>query len=94
MAELRDGAQPHTGSLTPCSPAHREIARCCARSVYPDDATIGFFVCRFVRADATDEGGVDGAAPCETLRGKLEHLARVRKQQRRQVRCRCRSMRS
>ena len=34
--------------LRPASAEHTEIGRCCVRCKYPDDGTIGFFVCRFV----------------------------------------------
>ena len=49
------------------------IARCCVRTLYPDDATIGFFLCRFVRAD----GGGDDDENAE-LTEKLQALSRRR----------------
>ena len=59
-----DGLQARTAKL---------IARCVVRTLYPDDATIGFFLCRFVRAD----GGGDDDENTE-LAEKLQSLARRR----------------
>ena len=49
------------------------IAASVVRTLYPDDATIGFFLCRFVRAD----GGGDDDENTE-LAEKLQSLARRR----------------
>ena len=51
----------------------KRIARCVVRTLYPDDATIGFFLCRFVRAD----GGGGGSENAE-LTEKLQALSRRR----------------
>ena len=51
------------------------IARCCVRTSYPDDATIGFFLAKFVRE------GAPPAPPCAELQLKLEALGRARAKQ-------------
>ena len=48
------------------------IARCCVRTAYPDDATIGFFLAKFVRE------GAPPAKPCAELQLKLDTLERAR----------------
>ena len=60
----------------------QEIARCVVRSAYPDDRTIGFFLARFERADATEshtsaQGGT-AAGSASDLEFKLNALARAR----------------
>lgn len=46
--------------------------RCCVRSQYPEDATIGFFLAKFVRKGHTPP------APAAELQAKLEILERSR----------------
>ena len=48
------------------------IATCCVRTAYPDDATIGFFLAKFVRE------GAPPAKPCAELQLKLDTLERAR----------------
>ena len=48
------------------------IASCCVRTSYPDDATIGFFLAKFVRE------GAHPAKPCAELQLKLDTLERAR----------------
>ena len=48
------------------------IAACCVRTSYPDDATIGFFLAKFVRE------GAPPAKPCAELQLKLDTLERAR----------------
>lgn len=53
----------------------QQIARCCLRTRYPDDATIGFFCAKFVRE------GMAPAQPAPELQVKLDALARARTKQ-------------
>jgi putative methyltransferase len=48
------------------------IGSCCVRTSYPDDATIGFFLAKFVRE------GAPPAKPCAELQLKLDTLERAR----------------
>ena len=53
----------------------QQIARCCVRTAYPDDATIGFFLAKFVVE------GTEPAKPSPELQVKLDALARARTKQ-------------
>jgi hypothetical protein len=68
-------------------PTAASIARCTVRTQYPDDATIGFFLARFVRrgsAQAAAAAGVPGAADVwPGLAAKLDNLGKVRRRMQR-----------
>ncbi len=59
--------------------AHRRIAGACVRTLYPDDRTIGFFLCRFVRAAGAAEAADSAAVGNAELAAKLERLSRARR---------------
>lgn len=61
-----------------------EVARCCVRSTYPDDNTIGFFLSRFERRSANAEHAA--IARSVSLDEKLENLARQRAKSRKRGR--------
>ena len=67
----RRGCVLDADSLEPGLDA-QQIARCCLRTRYPDDATIGFFCAKFVREGAAP------AQPAPELQVKLDALARAR----------------
>ncbi|KAL1498582.1 hypothetical protein AB1Y20_013897 [Prymnesium parvum] len=64
----------HTLTSVPAEVAEN-IRRCCLRSKYPEDSTIGFFLAKFVRQGHTPP------PPAEELQAKLEILDRARVKQ-------------
>jgi hypothetical protein len=74
--QILEGIPPSTAA---------SIARCTVRTQYPDDATIGFFLARFVRrGSAHAAAGVASATGVSAgLAAKLDNLAKVRKKMQR-----------